>query len=123
MKYEVSYSDNLPEWVGGNCSYPWYPMFGTCKITIRPKYKDDLGILNHEICHAKQYGRKFFHGLMTKFSGKYRYECELEAYTEQIKAYNYTSIDQAMWIVDALCNKYNLKISRDDALKRVAALI
>ena len=125
MNYTIQYSDNLPDWVGGRCNFPIFAYFGlgTCKIVIRPKYKDDVGIHNHEICHATQYKRDWFHALKYKFSAKYRLEAELEAYTEQIKAYSYTNIGQAMWIVNALVNKYDLDYSMDYLMERVKGLL
>ena len=53
-KYTVEYVDELKEGFGGVCEYPWYPLLGTCKIKLLKKYKNDTGLLNHEI---KQIGR------------------------------------------------------------------
>jgi len=113
-KYNITYSDDLPDGVGGRTFYPFPYLFGlgTCEIIIRPKYKDDKGILKHEIKHAEQYGKVFFHGLLIMFSGEYRYKCELEAYTEQIKEYKYKSVKDCSWIIDALATKYNLNIGK-----------
>ena len=110
MNYTVEYSDNLPKGIGGRCEYPWFPKWGTCRIVLRPKYINDTGILNHEIVHANQYKRNFFHGFMTRWSKKYRYKCELEAYTEQMREYGYKEAHQAMWIVKAIHEKYDLNI-------------
>ena len=112
MKYSLEYNDNLPEWVGGKCYYPFFPLFGTCKIVIRPKYGDDIGIKKHEIKHAEQYSRNIFHSLFYWLSDKYRYKCELEAYACQIKEYKYTNITQAEWIINALTTKYGIDIDR-----------
>lgn len=113
---KIIYSDDLPIHVGGRCYYPILPKWGTCTIVIRPKYKEDKGILNHELCHEKQYKRSFWHGIKTMLYSDYRYECELEAYTEQIREYNYTDISQAQWIVDSLLFKYNLDIEEDEII-------
>ena len=125
MNYTIQYSDNLPAWVGGRCNFPIFAYFGlgTCKIVIRPKYKDDVGIHNHEICHATQYKKDWFHTLKYKFSSKYRLESELEAYTSQVMAYSYTNVEQAMWIVEALMNKYDLGYSIDYLMERVKGLL
>ena len=111
MNYTVEYSDDLPKGIGGKCYYPMLPKWGTCRIVLRTKYIYDKGILNHEIVHAKQYKRDFFHGIKTRFSKSYRYKCELEAYTSQIEEYKYTIVEQAMWIVYALDGKYDLSIN------------
>jgi hypothetical protein len=123
MNYTVKYSDNLPDGFGARCYNPLVPMFGTCKIVVRHKYKYDIGLLNHEIVHAKQYRRHFFHGLVAMISKKYRLKAELEAYSAQIDAYEYKTIDEAMWIVNALHSKYNLDMSIDELRGKVEALI
>lgn len=123
MKYDLIYTDDLPEGTGGRCQYPWFPLYGTCVITIKNKYRQDLGILNHELVHCKQYNSNILHALLTKFCKAYRYQIELDAYTEQIKAYNYTNILEASWIINALCNKYNLDVPRDKVMADVEELI
>ena len=77
-------------------------------IHIIPKDKDKIGILKHELKHF--YRTFFTHFIMYKFSKKYRYRAELEAYAEQIKYYKYTSLDQANWIVNSLMYGYNLNM-------------
>ena len=125
MNYTIQYSDNLPDWVGGRCSFPTFSLFGlgTCKIVIRPKYRYDVGIHNHEIRHATQYKKDWFHTLKYNLSSKYRLESELEAYASQVMAYSYTDISQAMWIVNALFKKYDLDYSRDYLIERVKGLL
>jgi hypothetical protein len=122
-KYKVTYSDDLPTGTGGKCFYPLIPKWGTCKIIIRPKYKDNLGLLKHEIKHAEQYHISFFHELKYELSKKYRYKCELEAYKEQMKTYNYTSIKECEWIVKTLLNKYDLGVSKSDIEKDLKRII
>jgi len=123
MKYKLILSDNLPSHVGGRCSYPWYPVYGTCTVTIRPKYKNDIGLLNHELKHVEQYETRWYHSLLTRFSKAYVYKVELEAYTEQIKEYKYTELKQANWIVGALVNKYNLDVSYEQVGTDVLKII
>jgi len=112
-KYVVNYVDELPNGIGGRCEYPMLPLIGTCRIDILIKYKNDIGILNHELKHCEQYHTRFFHAIRTILSKSYRYSIELEAYTEQIRAYGYRDLSPASWIVDALLNKYNLGLTRD----------
>ena len=113
MKYKIRVTDKLKDWVGAKVKYPLIPKYGTCVILVRPKYieRGDRGIINHELVHVKQYSNNFFHQIKNYWSKTYRYECELEAYKEQIKEYNYTSINQAEWIIQALMEKYNLDVS------------
>ena len=125
MKYRIEYTDELPSWVGGRCTFPVLPYFGmgTCTIKIKYKYKDDLGLLNHEIEHARQYKNNWFHVVKYKFSKKYRFESELKAYKMQILTYQYKQISQCKWIIDTLFSKYNLEIDKDVITKRVRELL
>lgn len=123
MKYKVEYSDELPEGIGGYCKFPLVPLWGTCKIVIRPKYINDKGLLAHELKHCEQYTKSLFHALKYAVVKSYRYKCELEAYTEQIKAYRYTSLKQCEWIVEALMTKYRLKVERSKVELDIGALL
>ena len=97
----VVYTDNLdPKW-GGYCYGPF--------IKIRNKYIDDKGLLEHELTHSKQvYRTMFLHGLMYKFSEKYRVKSEVEAY--KVQASYYTDKDYHYnWMSDAILSKYDVK--------------
>ena len=55
-------------------------------IKIRPNYKDDKGLLEHELVHVKQWYRTFtLHSILYKYSSKYRLNSEIEAYKVQLK--------------------------------------
>ena len=126
MKYNIEYTENLPEQFGGYVEFPSLLMrlVGDIPlIKIRGKYRGDKGLLAHEIKHVEQYNKSLFHNILYTFVRSYRYKCELEAYTEQIKEYKYTSITQAFWIVDALANKYDLLYAYDDILYEVDNVI
>jgi len=123
MKYVVIYSDSLEEGFGARCYYPVFPKWGTCKVVIRHKYKDDMGLLNHELKHVEQYSGRLLHSLMYRFSKRYRYECELEAYKAQIVEYKYKTIGEAMWIANALFSKYDLDIELEDVINKVTEIV
>ncbi|MEA2036915.1 MAG: hypothetical protein U9O94_05365 [Nanoarchaeota archaeon] len=106
--YNIIYTDDLPESVGGRCEYSAIPIFGKCTIKIKPKYKDDIGLLNHELEHYRQFRSNPLHALMYEYIDSYRYKCELKAYAEQIKEYKYTNVNQCDWIITALSIKYKL---------------
>ena len=54
-------------------------------IRIRPEYKEDKGLLEHEKVHVKQFWRTLgLHGLFYLLSKKYRLKAETEAYREQL---------------------------------------
>ena len=82
----------------GKCEYPFPYIFklGTPKIKLNIKSKP---IYNHEKIHFNQYKRDNFHIFKLIFSKQYRLECELEAYTEQIKFFNLKSLNSTQWII------------------------
>ena len=123
--YKIEYTDDLPEWVGGRCEYPVFPYFGlgTCIIKIKNKYKNDKGLLEHEIEHANQYRNNWFHAIKYKFDRNYRFESELNAYKKQVLEYKYRQVSQCYWIIEALHSKYYLGISRDIIIRRVENLL
>ena len=129
--YWVKYSDEVPEHFGGLASGPL--------IRIRPKYKGDAGLLEHEKTHVRQwygvlaigllfstllmllvspslwplYGlAPFSHQLLYKFVRPYRRWCEVRAYRKQIAIGGYISNEFA---VTALVEKYALGLSVDEA--------
>ena len=118
----IVYTDDLPEWIGGQCEYPMFP-WQECVIKIKPKYKKDLGLLMHEVEHEEQWRERWFHSLRYKYDRSYRYQCELDAYTMQILEYDYVNMYQADWIVTALYEKYDLKMSEETITKDVRKLI
>jgi len=116
MKVKIIYTDDLKVGIGGYVKFPLFPLFGlgTPTIRLRKKYIEDEGILNHELKHIEQYGKKWCHAQLYTWNKAYRYKCELEAYTEQIKAYGYNRLNQCDWVIDSLANKYNLNKKTDD---------
>lgn len=123
--YKIEYTDELPEWIGGRCEYPAFPYFGlgTCIIKIKNKYKDDEGLLKHELEHNNQYRKDWFHVLKYKFNKQYRLDSELKAYKMQMITYGYKQISQCNWIIDALANKYELGIGKDIIVNKVKELL
>lgn len=103
-------SNNLDKKFGGYCSYKPF----SCTITVRPKYEDDEGLIEHEKTHARQYGRLLWlHSLLSWCSGWYRLLVEIEAYRSQVKHYNYTATHHYEWIINSIHEKYNLGISKE----------
>ena len=55
-------------------------------ILLRPKFKDDIALLEHEKIHVNQFWRTFgLFGIAYKLSKAYRLKYELEAYTKQLE--------------------------------------
>jgi len=72
----VFYVDDL-DWAAGR-SYGFF-------IRIKKDYKDDRGLLEHELQHCRQFYRTLMlHPLLYKFSKTYRYNSELECYRVQL---------------------------------------
>lgn len=78
-------------------------------IFIRPRYKDDKGLLEHEKVHVKQFWRTLMlHGLFYALSNRYRLKCEVEAYKEQLKYCDNPKIVRGMF-ASFIATKYNIK--------------
>jgi len=85
-----------------------------CVIEIDPSKKDDLGLLKHEMVHAKQFGRLWLLDSLLKYlSSNYRLVSELEAYMAQVEYRKYTDAKQYEWIIESLFTNYDLGIGKD----------
>lgn len=79
-------------------------------IFIRPEYKDDIGLLEHEKVHVKQWYRTFgVHSFLYLFSKNYKLKSEVEAYKKQLE-YSPKSVDL---FAKYLSEDYGLNISID----------
>ena len=56
-------------------------------VKIKNKYKDDGGLLCHELTHSKQFYRLSLKSWLYHFSAKWRLKSELECYAKQIHYY------------------------------------
>ena len=84
-------------------------------IFIRPEYKSDTGLLEHEKVHVRQFWRTLgLFGIPYLLSKKYRLKYELEAYKEQLKYY---TTDKKQLFAQHLATKYDLNITQEEALK------
>lgn len=83
-------------------------------IKINKSYKDDIGLLEHELTHSKQFYRSFgIWGLLYKISS-YRYEYEFEAYSVQLSM---AAEEDRERLADTfsgfLVDNYNLTLDRE----------
>ena len=103
MIYSLTYTDSLPEGVGGQAK-AWF-------IKIRPEYKDDKGILAHELVHVHQFWTKglLVHMLRYTWSKDYRLQCEIEAYKVQL-TYNPENLD---FFAFRITQMYNLGVTEE----------
>ena len=81
-------------------------------IFIKPEYKNDFGLLHHEMTHVKQFYKNPLHSFLYKFSKKYRLKSEVEAYKEQL---NYYDVDRSQLFAQFISEKYNLDITVEQA--------
>ena len=102
--YTVDYTEDLPARYGGYTSL-W-------NIRIRPRYRDDKGLLAHEKTHVRQFWRTpFLHWCRYKKNAAYRLTCEVDAYQVQLK-----SSPGNEWVYAGfISTKYNLNITRQEA--------
>ena len=86
-------------------------------IFVRPEYRNDRGLLEHERVHVRQWLRTLgMHSLLYALSKDYRLGAEVEAYREQARHY---PDDRRPMFARAIAEKYGLDISPDAALKRL----
>ena len=132
MKYYlIKLAESLPNGFGGTAQGPL--------ITLLAKYKDDVGLIEHEKTHVRQwyamlgiglllctllmllvspylwplYGlAPVLHQLLYKFVRPYRRWCEVTAYRKQVAVGGYSSNEFAVTI---LVEKYGLDLSVDEA--------
>lgn len=132
MKYYlIKLSEELPSGFGGTAQGPL--------IKLLPKYQSDVGLIEHEKAHVRQwyfwfalglllstllmllvspslwplYGlAPFLHQLLYRFVRPYRRWSEVQAYRKQIATGGYGSNDFA---VAALVDKYALNLTADEA--------
>jgi len=115
MKFKLSppclifYSDTrLKDWQDG-------ATFGPVVI-IRPTYKNDLGLLAHELFHTKQWWLTLgTHPIWYNLVPKYRYWSEIWAYRRQLKS-NPEYID---YYVDLIESHYGLTVSKETIKKHL----
>ncbi len=132
MKYYlIKLSESLPNGFGGTAQGPL--------IKLLPKYQHDVGLLEHEKTHVRQWYAVLalgllvsallallvsptfwigcavapsLHPLLYKFIRPYRRWCEVRAYRQQLAVGGYASTTFA---VTALVEKYDLGLSVDEA--------
>ena len=86
-------------------------------ILLRPMFKDDIAMLEHEKVHVNQFWRSFgLFGIAYALSKTYRLKYELEAYTKQLEFCVDKERSKSLFAY-YLSTNYKLGISQEDALK------
>ena len=85
-------------------------------IFIRPEWKGDAGLLEHEQMHVKQFWRTFgVHALLYTFSPGYRLKAEAEAYKCQYRIHP----DRLLLYAEFIATRYNLHITTTAAAQAI----
>lgn len=83
-------------------------------IFIKPEFKGDKGLLEHEKVHRRQFFRTFgLHSLLYLFVEDYRLHAEVEAFREQARHY---PDDRIPRFAQLLASNYRIDITEDEAL-------
>jgi hypothetical protein len=80
---------------------------------IRPEFKNDVALIEHEKTHQRQFWKNPLHGYFYLFSKAYRLKVEVEAYRVQLQ-YDPSGLDD---FAKYLSENYNLDITFDEAKK------
>lgn len=85
-----------------------------CFALVRPEFKDDIGLIEHEKTHVNQFWRlPFLHGLLYMLSKRYRLKSELEAFRVQSK---FCTEDRTAFFAERLSCAYGLSITKQGAI-------
>ena len=112
MLYTLFISNEvIPEGSAG-CTKAWF-------IYIRPAYKEDRPLLEHEKIHVRQFWRTLgFHALFYLLSKTYRLNAEVEAYRVQLSYCNEWDKEiNRQKFAERISTKYGLDITEEDAYK------
>lgn len=118
----IFYSNRkVNEWAVGTTNFFY--------ITIKPRYRNDLSVLIHEVTHIKQIYRSVWtHFLLYNFHDNYRYKVELEAYSFQCLfillnselGNNRLAQDQLVqWVSSSLTNTSHYKFPIPKAVEEI----
>lgn len=95
----------IPAWAAGCARGPL--------IFIRPKYRDDVGLLAHEQVHVSQWFKTLgLHPLFYRLSKRYRLWSEVQAYREQAKRY---PDDRRLMFAVSIAANYKLSVTTEQA--------
>jgi hypothetical protein len=85
-------------------------------ILIRPEYRDDIGLIEHEKVHVHQFWRTLgLNGLFYWLSKRKRLEYEVEAFRKQLEYAEEPSTSRKLFAV-YLASNYKLDISKEEAI-------
>jgi len=107
--YSLTYTDDMPEGWGGYAKL-WF-------IYLRPKYKEDQGILEHEKCHVRSfYFTLGFHSFLYLCFKAYRLWSEVQAYKIQMK-YRPIKESNKELFAKFISEDYGVRVTKEQAIK------
>ena len=113
MIFSLKYTDKMPDANTGGYARAWL-------IRIRPRYKDDKGMMEHELLHVGYWWKYGIIGrLLYKFSKRWRLNEEVACYREQLK-HAPASLDPERYrdmYAGFIADDYGLDVSKGDVLK------
>ena len=86
---------------------------------IRPEFKNDNALYEHELTHNRQWKREpFTYPFKYLFSKPYRYKMELEAYTAQLRLYPLKKREEkSIQFARLICTHYGIKGQTEESTK------
>lgn len=112
MIFSLRYTDDMPKDTGGYAK-AWF-------IRIRPRYKDDKGMMEHELLHVGYWWKYGIIGrLLYKFSKRWRLNEEVACYREQLK-HAPASLDPERYrdmYAGFIADNYGLDVSKGKVLE------
>jgi len=86
-------------------------------IFVRPAYKDDIPLIEHEKVHVRQFWRTFCtHGIWYQFSKSYRLRSEVEGYAVQVKTREMLGkLPEFERYASFIATHYNLDVTVEEA--------
>ena len=102
-------------WAAGKS---WGPV-----IKIKESFKDDKGLLEHEIVHSKQFYRTCgLWSIFYRFSSSWRYDSEVEAYAVQITHAPEKDVERLLDLFATfVVERYDLVVEHSEAKKAILA--
>ncbi|MFH1625602.1 MAG: hypothetical protein ABID54_10695 [Pseudomonadota bacterium] len=108
MLYSLQYTDSMPDWKAGY-SRAWF-------VRIRPAYKDDKGLLAHEIEHTRHWWYSLgFSSILYLLSKRFRLWVEVNCYKVQLEYAADRELARRAYAL-RIAEHYNLGITVGEAL-------
>ena len=107
----IIYDDKIPELLSFTKDQDFAGITMGNKIYIKNQYKDDRGLLEHELVHVKQYIKRFpFHSWLYTNWNWYRCRSEVSAYKKQLKINKEDGKENYIELYsDFILTKYDIK--------------